>query len=172
MMDLTTTTLQVSIFIALVAVLYDQLTKRIPSRLRADEAPRSASGFSRADALSPHDKPARAHGIEQVCAAQRLGRHTNWRPASSSCTVSARTPTRRGDQRAATGSATSSRTTFPRRCIRRSESTSTTTTRTGREMLCGRAYGGSEGACSTAYARTSGGRRRWVCVLDPARVDC
>lgn len=173
-MDSTTTALCLClcICVASAAVLYDQLTKRIPSRLRADEAPRSASGFDRADALSPHDKPARAHGIEQVCAAQRLGRHTNWRPASSSCMASVRTPTQRGDRRAATGSATSSRTTFPRRSTRRSEFSSTTTTRTGREMLCRRAYGGSEGACSTTCARRSDGRRRWVCVLDPARVDC
>jgi hypothetical protein len=171
-MNLTTTKLRLCIFITLVAVLYDQLTKRIPSRLQADEAPRSASGFDRADALSPHDKPARAHGIEQVCAAQRLGRHTDWRPASSSYTASARTPTRRGDRRATTGLAISFRTTFPRRSTRRSESSSTTTTRTGREMLCRRAYGGSEGACSTTRARRSGGRRRWVCVLNPARVDC
>jgi hypothetical protein len=65
-MGLTTTTLYLCICIALAAVVYDQLTKRIPSRLRAEEAPRSAFGFVRADKFSPHDKPARAHGIEQV----------------------------------------------------------------------------------------------------------
>ena len=68
-MDPTTIALCLCIFITSAAVLYDQLTKSIPSRLRAEESPRSASGFVRADTLSPHDKPARAHGIEQVYAA-------------------------------------------------------------------------------------------------------
>ncbi|OSS44355.1 hypothetical protein B5807_10962 [Epicoccum nigrum] len=63
----TTTALCLCICIFVVsAAVYDQLTKRIPSRLRADEAPRSASGFVRADTLSLPDKPARAHGIDIV----------------------------------------------------------------------------------------------------------
>ncbi|KAF1922859.1 uncharacterized protein M421DRAFT_338260 [Didymella exigua CBS 183.55] len=66
-MDATTTTLCLCIGVASVlAVLYDRCTKGIPSRLRAGEAPQSASGFVRADTFSLPDKPARAHGIDIV----------------------------------------------------------------------------------------------------------
>ncbi|KAJ4288935.1 hypothetical protein N0V90_011276 [Kalmusia sp. IMI 367209] len=64
-MDATSTVLYLGILIT-TALIYDQLTKKIPSRLRAKEAPRSPFGLVRADKLNPHDKPARAHGIEQV----------------------------------------------------------------------------------------------------------
>jgi len=68
-MDLATTTLYIfCVFIALL-VIYDQLTKRIPSRLQEAEKPKSGFGLIRADKLSAHDEPARAHGIEQVHAA-------------------------------------------------------------------------------------------------------
>lgn len=53
--------LYVCIFLASAAVLYDQFTKRIPSRLRAEEAPKSGFGLVRADAISSHPS---AHGIE------------------------------------------------------------------------------------------------------------
>jgi len=43
------------------AILYDQLTKRIPTRLRADQAPRSGYGLI---AAAAHDAPVRARGIE------------------------------------------------------------------------------------------------------------
>jgi hypothetical protein len=62
-MERTWTALYLSITIVLLAVLYDQLTKRIPSRLRADEAPKSAFGLVRVDELSSH---ASAHGVEYV----------------------------------------------------------------------------------------------------------
>lgn len=60
-MDLTWITLLLCIFFASAAVLYDQLTKRIPSRLRLEEAPKSPTGLVRADELGPN---ACAHGIE------------------------------------------------------------------------------------------------------------
>lgn len=49
------------ILIASAAALYDRFTKRIPSRLRPEEAPKSAFGLVRADALSPY---ASAYGTE------------------------------------------------------------------------------------------------------------
>jgi hypothetical protein len=65
-MDPTLAALYFCIVIASAAVLYDQLTRKIPSRLRVGEAPRSAFGLVRADTFSPHDETARAHGVEQV----------------------------------------------------------------------------------------------------------
>lgn len=62
----------VFIFIASVAVVYDQLTKRIPSRLQDGQAPQSGFGLVRADKLSAHDERARAHGVEQVYKFRRL----------------------------------------------------------------------------------------------------
>lgn len=68
-MDLTTTTLYIfCVFIALL-VIYDLFTKGIPSRLQEAEKPKSDFGLIRADNFSARDKPARAHGIEQVYAA-------------------------------------------------------------------------------------------------------
>jgi hypothetical protein len=49
------------ILFASVAVLYDRFTKRIPSRLRAEEAPKSEFGLVRADKL---ESRGRAGGIE------------------------------------------------------------------------------------------------------------
>lgn len=146
-MDPTLTTLYLCIFIASAAVVYDQLTKRIPSRLRAEEAPQSGFGLVRADQLSSH-KHARADGIEQVHTSQRLCRPTNWSLVSSSSTASARTLTQRGAQKTATGLITSSRKTSPRRSTKTFESTSTTTIRTGRGMPCRHGYQVSGGACS------------------------
>ncbi|KAF2271228.1 uncharacterized protein EI97DRAFT_408568, partial [Westerdykella ornata] len=62
-MDWAWIALYLCILLASAAVLYDQLTKRIPSRLRAEEAPKSAFGLVRADALSPH---ASTHGIDII----------------------------------------------------------------------------------------------------------
>jgi hypothetical protein len=80
-MDLMTTTLYLCILIAS-AVVYDQFTKRIPSRLRDAERPTSGFGLVRANKPSSHDKHAtnehapnehaRAHGIEQVYTSQEL----------------------------------------------------------------------------------------------------
>lgn len=44
-----------------VAILYNQLTKRIPTRLRADQVPKSGYGLI---AAATHDAPVRAVGIE------------------------------------------------------------------------------------------------------------
>lgn len=55
---LATTTILFGLFLA---ILYDQLTKRIPTRLRADQAPRSGYGLVEATA---HNAPVRASGIE------------------------------------------------------------------------------------------------------------
>jgi hypothetical protein len=49
------------ILLVSVAILYDQLTKRIPTRLRADQAPTSGYGLI---AAAAHDAPVRAPGIE------------------------------------------------------------------------------------------------------------
>jgi hypothetical protein len=49
------------ILLVSVAILYDQLTKRIPTRLRADQAPTSGYGLI---AAAAHDAPVRATGIE------------------------------------------------------------------------------------------------------------
>jgi hypothetical protein len=49
------------ILLVSVAILYDQLTKRIPTRLRADQAPASGYGLI---AAATHDAPVRAAGIE------------------------------------------------------------------------------------------------------------
>lgn len=65
-------TLYLFIAVFSAAVIYDQLTKRIPSRRRVEEAPKSAFGLVRADELTPYDEPARAHGIEQVNVAHVL----------------------------------------------------------------------------------------------------
>lgn len=53
--------LYLCILLASAAVLYDQFTKRIPSRLRAEEAPKSEFGLVRADKL---ESRGRAGGIE------------------------------------------------------------------------------------------------------------
>jgi hypothetical protein len=55
---LTTT---IILFCISLAILYDQLTKRIPTRLRADQAPTSMYGLI---AAAAHDAPVRASGIE------------------------------------------------------------------------------------------------------------
>ncbi|KAL9628429.1 MAG: hypothetical protein Q9164_007280 [Protoblastenia rupestris] len=70
--------LSLCILIVSAAVLYDQLTKRIPSRLRAEEAPRSAFGLVRADKLSSR---ASAHGID-IIFVHGLGSNpdTTWGP--------------------------------------------------------------------------------------------
>lgn len=44
-----------------VVILYEQLKKRIPTRLRADQAPTSGYGLI---AAAVHDAPVRASGIE------------------------------------------------------------------------------------------------------------
>jgi hypothetical protein len=49
------------IFIALVAVLYDQVTRGIPTRLRAEQAPRSEFGIVRVDGFGSRS---RASGVE------------------------------------------------------------------------------------------------------------
>jgi hypothetical protein len=49
------------ILLVSVAILYDQLTKRIPTRLRADQVPKSGYGLITAPI---HDAPVRAVGIE------------------------------------------------------------------------------------------------------------
>jgi hypothetical protein len=78
--DLMTTTLYLYILLAL-AVVYDQFTKRILSRLRDAERPTSAFGLVRANKPSSHvehvtdepvhDEHARAHGFEQVYMCQK-----------------------------------------------------------------------------------------------------
>jgi len=60
-MDLRTITF--SMFVALAAI-YVALIRQIPSRLQAEEAPKSAFGFVRVDKFSVHDEHASAHGIE------------------------------------------------------------------------------------------------------------
>ncbi|KAL8905548.1 MAG: hypothetical protein Q9207_002574 [Kuettlingeria erythrocarpa] len=67
-------------------MLYDQLTKRIPSRLRAEEAPRSAFGLVRADKLSSR---ASAHGID-IIFVHGLGSKpdTTWGLRDGQCWVS------------------------------------------------------------------------------------
>ncbi|KAL8909884.1 MAG: hypothetical protein Q9171_004797 [Xanthocarpia ochracea] len=79
-------TLSLCILITLAAVLYDQLTKRIPSRLRAEEAPRSAFGLVRADKLSSR---ASAHGID-IIFVHGLGSNpdTTWGLRDGQCWVS------------------------------------------------------------------------------------
>lgn len=64
-MAVSTTTLSICILIAIATVIYHYLTKGIPSRLRAGEAPQSAFGLVRADKFSS-DEHARAHGVEHV----------------------------------------------------------------------------------------------------------
>jgi hypothetical protein len=49
------------VFLLSLAVLYDQITKRIPTRLRADQAPRSGFGLI---PVAEYSFPARANGIE------------------------------------------------------------------------------------------------------------
>lgn len=49
------------ILLVSVAILYDQLTKRIPTRLRANQAATSGYGLIETAA---DDAPVRAHGIE------------------------------------------------------------------------------------------------------------
>ncbi|KAI4193423.1 MAG: hypothetical protein LQ350_008321 [Teloschistes chrysophthalmus] len=68
------------------AVLYDQLTKRIPSRLQAEEAPRSAFGLVRADKLSSR---ASAYGID-IIFVHGLGSNpdTTWGLKDGQCWVS------------------------------------------------------------------------------------
>ena len=50
-----------SIFLLLLAVLYDQITKRIPTRLRADQAPKSGFGLI---LTAEYNLPPCAHGVE------------------------------------------------------------------------------------------------------------
>ncbi|KAF2133614.1 TPR-like protein [Dothidotthia symphoricarpi CBS 119687] len=71
----------VFIFITSAAIVYDQLTKRIPSRLQHGQAPRSGFGLVRADKLSAHNKPARAHGVD-IIFVHGLGSNpdTTWGP--------------------------------------------------------------------------------------------
>lgn len=157
----TLATLCLCTVIAVAAVIYDQLTKRIPSRLRAGEAPQSPFGLVRADKLSS-DEHAPAHGIEHVRTTRRLCIPINCALASSSFTASARTLTRRGERKIATGSATSSHKTSLRRFIETFESSSTTTTRTGRGMPYRRAYQVWQRAWSTVYSRGFGEQRRLV----------
>ncbi|KAF7502924.1 hypothetical protein GJ744_004800 [Endocarpon pusillum] len=62
------------------------LTKRIPSRLRAEEAPRSAFGLVRADKLSSR---ASAHGIDIIFVhGLGLNPDTTWGPRDGQCWVS------------------------------------------------------------------------------------
>ena len=83
---MTTALVCLYIFIIL-AVVYDQVTKGILSRLREAEKPTSAFGLVRANKPSSHDKNAtnkhahdehvndeyaRAHGIEQAYVCQEL----------------------------------------------------------------------------------------------------
>ncbi|KAL8724128.1 MAG: hypothetical protein Q9166_008115, partial [cf. Caloplaca sp. 2 TL-2023] len=79
-------TLSLCILTASAAVLYDQLTKRIPSRLRAEETPRSAFGLVRADKLSSR---ASAHGID-IIFVHGLGSNpdTTWGLRDGQCWVS------------------------------------------------------------------------------------
>jgi hypothetical protein len=51
------------VIIGLVTIIYYLVTRNIISRLRAEEAPKSASGLVRADQFSA-DEDVRAHGIE------------------------------------------------------------------------------------------------------------
>jgi hypothetical protein len=67
--DLTMTTRYLFCTSIVLAVIYDQLTQGIPSRLLVAEKPKGDFGLVRADKLSAHDESARAHGIEQVRAA-------------------------------------------------------------------------------------------------------
>ncbi|KAL9579751.1 MAG: hypothetical protein Q9203_006566, partial [Teloschistes exilis] len=80
------TALSLCIFIPFATVLYDRLTKRIPSRSRAEEAPRSAFGLVRADKLSSR---ASAHGID-IIFVHGLGSNpdTTWGPRDGQCWVS------------------------------------------------------------------------------------
>lgn len=55
------TIVYICIFLLALATLYDQITKRIPTRLRADQAPKLGYGLLRA---VENDLPVRAHGIE------------------------------------------------------------------------------------------------------------
>jgi hypothetical protein len=49
------------IFLLSLAVVYDQVTKKIPTRLRADQAPKS--GYGLVPAVT-YESPARAQGVE------------------------------------------------------------------------------------------------------------
>lgn len=51
------------ILLVSLVILYDQLKKRVPTRLRADQAPTSGYGLIETAA---DDAPVRAHGIEYV----------------------------------------------------------------------------------------------------------
>ncbi|KAF2015045.1 TPR-like protein [Aaosphaeria arxii CBS 175.79] len=66
------------------AFIYDQLTKRIPSRLREAGKPKSGFGLIRADKFSAHDEPACAHGID-IIFVHGLGSNpdTTWGPRES-----------------------------------------------------------------------------------------
>jgi hypothetical protein len=55
------TTLWLSTVILAIAIVYDQVTQRIPSRLLADQAPKSRFGLV---PVKIHDAPVRAGGIE------------------------------------------------------------------------------------------------------------
>ncbi|PSN59132.1 hypothetical protein BS50DRAFT_641227, partial [Corynespora cassiicola Philippines] len=76
-MDLTWTAL-FCVSLASAAVLYDLLTRRIPSRLRPGDAPSSQFGIVRADKL---ESPGRAHGID-IIFVHGLGSNpdTTWGP--------------------------------------------------------------------------------------------
>ncbi|RDW58624.1 hypothetical protein BP6252_13100 [Coleophoma cylindrospora] len=66
-----------TLFCIFLAILYDQFTKRIPTRLRADQAPKSRYGLI---AAAPHGTPVRASGID-IIFVHGLGSNpdTTWR---------------------------------------------------------------------------------------------
>jgi hypothetical protein len=82
------------VFLLSFAFLYNHITKRIPSRLRPDQAPKSENGFIPA---AKYLSPAPAHGTEWACY------FPAYEPADlvvalSSYTASGPTLTRRGEQ--------------------------------------------------------------------------
>jgi hypothetical protein len=62
-MDPVWTALCLPMLLILAALLYDQATRRIPTRLRADQAPKSEFGLVPVDDFA---LPLRAYGKEQV----------------------------------------------------------------------------------------------------------
>ena len=74
----------VSLFLSvfLVALLYDQFTRKIPTRLRPDQAPKSAFGVVPADGFASQ---LRASGTEHVPFAACIETFTDMGPPIASC---------------------------------------------------------------------------------------